>query len=135
MSRTRPPKYRQHKPTGQAVVTIRTPDGRRKDKYLGRWKSPASKAAYARVIGELAVAPTAVANPGEPVTVNEVLVAFLRHAKVYYRRKDGTPTSEFENFVLSMRPQAADDRLDLSANCRLRPGVAGAVSFNLQPHT
>jgi integrase len=104
MSPTRPPKYRHHKPTGQAVVTIRTPDGVRKDKYLGRWKSPESKAAYARVIGELAVAPTAIANPGDQVTVNEILVAFLRHAKVYYRRKDGTPTSELENFVLSMRP-------------------------------
>jgi integrase len=104
MSPTRPPKYRHHKPTGQAVVTIRTPDGKRKDKYLGRWKSSESKAKYGRVIGELAIAPAAVATPGDPVTVNEVLVSFLRHAKVYYRRKDGSQTSEYENFILTMRP-------------------------------
>ena len=44
---TRQPSYRQHKASGQAVVTI---DG--KDIYLGRYGTPASKAAYDRTIKE-----------------------------------------------------------------------------------
>jgi hypothetical protein len=37
-----PPKYRHHKPSGQAVVTING-----KDHYLGRYGSASSKALYA----------------------------------------------------------------------------------------
>lgn len=41
------PKYRKHKASGQALVTIA---GR--DHYLGPWKSKASRAEYDRLIGE-----------------------------------------------------------------------------------
>lgn len=41
------PKYRKHKATGQAVVTI---NGR--DHYLGLWRSKASKIEYDRRITE-----------------------------------------------------------------------------------
>ena len=34
MSRTRLPSYRHYRPTGQAVVTIRLANGKRKDVYL-----------------------------------------------------------------------------------------------------
>jgi transposase len=44
MSR-RLPKYRLHKPSGQAVVTL---GGR--DHYLGKWQTPASQAEYDRLI-------------------------------------------------------------------------------------
>jgi hypothetical protein len=43
----RTPKYRLHKPTGQAVVTI---DGR--DYHLGVHGTPKSRATYDRLIGE-----------------------------------------------------------------------------------
>ena len=43
----RVPKYRRHKPTGQAVVTL---DGR--DYYLGKYASAASKEAYRRLTAE-----------------------------------------------------------------------------------
>ena len=43
----RVPKYRRHKPTGQAVVTLSG-----KDHYLGKWNTAASKAEYDRLIGE-----------------------------------------------------------------------------------
>ena len=43
----RVPKYRRHKPTGQAVVTLSG-----KDHYLGKWNTAASKAEYDRLTGE-----------------------------------------------------------------------------------
>ena len=43
----RVPRYRRHKATGQAVVTI---DGR--DIYLGKYRSAASREAYKRKIAE-----------------------------------------------------------------------------------
>jgi hypothetical protein len=41
------PKYRHHRPSGQAVVTL---DGI--DHYLGPWQSKASKEEYDRLTGE-----------------------------------------------------------------------------------
>ena len=41
------PKYRHHKASGQAVVTL---NGR--DRYLGKWRSKESRVAYERIIGE-----------------------------------------------------------------------------------
>jgi hypothetical protein len=107
MSPTRPPANRIHKPSGQAVTTVRTPDGKRKDVYLSPWKSKESNAAYQRVLAEMARVPVALLvalAPGERVSVNEVLVAFLHHAQVHYRHADGTPTSEYENYVFTIRP-------------------------------
>jgi hypothetical protein len=43
----RVPKYRKHKPTGQAVVTLGG-----KDHYLGRHGTAASKERYVRLIAE-----------------------------------------------------------------------------------
>src|SRR6516164_8059527 len=50
MPRTRPdfhPRYRKHKATGQAVVTLNG-----KDHYLGRYGTATSKVEYDRLIGE-----------------------------------------------------------------------------------
>ena len=41
------PRYRHHKATGQAVVTVFG-----KDRYLGPWQSKASRAEYDRLIAE-----------------------------------------------------------------------------------
>ena len=102
--RSRVPSYRLHKNTGQAVVTLRTPDGGRRDVYLGAYNSEASRAEYARLIAR---GPTADPEPaGRPVktaTVAEVLLAFLTHADNYYRRPDGTRTDEVREFRLSCR--------------------------------
>ena len=58
------PTYRLHKQSGQAIVTIRTSNGRRRDVLLGKYGSPESKADYARVIAELKVTPA----PSDPTT-------------------------------------------------------------------
>ena len=52
---SRPPKLRLHKPTGQAVVTVRvTVDGRErpKDFYCGRYGTAAAKREYARAAAD-----------------------------------------------------------------------------------
>ena len=87
-----------HKPTGQAVVTV---DGR--DVYLGKHGTPASRDAYDRVVGEWLAngrrAPT-VAD----VSVNEVLVAYLRHAERHYGPTPHGSTPETANIRDAIRP-------------------------------
>lgn len=76
------PKYRLHRPSGQAVVTISG-----KDHYLGPWKSRASRVEYDRLIGEWLVQgrPSTSPNrqPGK-FTVVELVAAYWRYAKTYY---------------------------------------------------
>ena len=49
------PRYRLHKPSGQAVVTIRAPGGARRDVYLGKYNSDDSRREYARVVADVKV--------------------------------------------------------------------------------
>jgi len=96
---SRPPKYRKHRASGQAVVTI---NGR--DHYLGPWNSRASKAEYDRLVGEwLAHGRTIPTTGPDPTyTVNELLAAYLKWAKGYYGE-----SSELANTKLSARPLKA----------------------------
>jgi integrase len=106
MSRSRVPSYRHHKPSNQAVVTIRTATGERKDVYLGEYNTPGSRAEYARVIAEQAVSPGAGLVTGQDTTgptVDAVLVAFWEHAQKHYRRPDGTRTQELSEYFQSFR--------------------------------
>ena len=106
MTRRNPrvPSYRLHKPSGQAVVTL---DGR--DNYLGLHGTDGSKQKYARLIQEwLANHRTALPYgppnaPAMDLTVNELVLAFWRHAKAYYV-KNGEPTGEIQAIKYSLRP-------------------------------
>lgn len=99
------PAYRLHKPTGQGVVRI---DGH--DHYLGKHGSEGSLEKYHRLIAEwLTAGEHCRADPVCKTTnvelkVNELLLAFLQHAKKHYRHPDGTPTREFDNFRDALRP-------------------------------
>src|SRR5688572_21402728 len=88
------PKYRHHKASKQAVVTIAS-----RDHYLGPWKTKASKIEYDRLVGEWLAAgrPSSPAAAHEEVTVIEVIAAFLRHAKAFYV-KNGRPTGTADNY-------------------------------------
>jgi integrase len=98
----RTPKYRLHKPTKQAVVTL---DGR--DVYLGRHGSPDSHAEYARRVAEWLSNGRRLTGSrhglGGDLTVNEVILPYLRYAEGYYV-KNGKPTSEPANLALALRP-------------------------------
>ncbi len=90
---TRPPSYRLHKASGQAVVTID-----RKDHYLGVHGTAESRLRYEKLIttwmaGEQ---PLAREQSSNGWTVAEVCAQYLRWAEGYYV-KDGKETSELHN--------------------------------------
>lgn len=86
------PKYRKHRATGQAVVSL---NGR--DFYLGPHGTRTSKLEYDRLIGEWLqqgrqIRREAAEGSGE-LSVVELMAAYLRFANRYYR-KGNRPTSE-----------------------------------------
>jgi len=83
------PKYRKHRSSGQALVTL---GGR--DYYLGPHGTKASKIEYDRLITEY------LANGRQPlhtspaeITVVELCARYIDFAKGYYRKKDGSQTT------------------------------------------
>ena len=96
------PKYRHHKARGLAVVRINGTDH-----YLGPWKSKASLVEYDRLIGEWLThgRSLAVDDAPEPVTVVEIIAAYVKHAGGYYV-KSGKRTNEYDCIVLAMKPLA-----------------------------
>jgi integrase len=107
MSRPRSvPKYRRHRQSGQAIVTLTDSAGGRRDVLLGTFGTKASRVEYASAIAEWEAAGRSL-PPKETaagVTINELALAFLRHAEQHYRRPDGTHTSEVWQYRLAMRP-------------------------------
>ena len=80
---SRIPKYRHHKPSGQAVVTL---SGR--DIYLGKRNTKVSKAEYGRCVGEW-LASGGCLPSGADLSVSELCLAYWRYAKVYCRDTRG----------------------------------------------
>jgi integrase len=103
--RPRIPSYRLHKQSGQAIVTLSNGTGERRDVLLGRYGTAESQAEYTRVLAEWQANgrrfPQAAATD---LTVNELLLAFWRHAEQHYRRPDGTPTAEIDCLRAALRP-------------------------------
>jgi integrase len=89
-SKKRSPRYRLHKSTGQAVVTI---DGH--DIYLGKHGSTASRDEYQQRIAEWkrTLKQTKPSNNRKAATITEVVVAYVEFADGYYL-KNGKPTNE-----------------------------------------
>ncbi len=102
------PKYRHHKASGQAVVTL---NGR--DIYLGPFQSEQSKDAYDRLISEwLANNRRVCTEPsigwsngarGDEFTVNELFLAYWNFVQGYYV-KNGQPSGEVEPIRQAMNP-------------------------------
>ena len=97
------PKYRKHRASGQAVVTIA---GR--DIYLGPHGTKTSRREYDRHVSEWLVAgrPSSVAASQNELTLAEVMAAYLRHARERYV-KNGEPTSEQDGLRSALRPVKA----------------------------
>lgn len=101
----KPPAYRLHKPTGQAVVRL---DGR--DLYLGKHGTEVSHDRYRRLIAEWLTAGSAPSekSPAQPrfadLTIHELVLAYWRHAEAHYRDADGRPTNELGNIRDAIRP-------------------------------
>ena len=94
------PKYRRHKGTGQAVVTL---DGR--DFYLGKFGSAASHKEYRRLTAEWLAAggQLPVGNESE-LTIAELLKRYRKFAERYYRPRPGSRTNELSNIRYAVKP-------------------------------
>jgi integrase len=94
------PKYRKHRASGQAVVTL---NGR--DCYLGTHGTKASRIEYDRLIAEWLAAgrQLAAVDLGTDLTIAELLIRYWRFAELHYR-KDGQPTQEVVNIRYALRP-------------------------------
>jgi len=97
-----------HKPSGRAVVTL---DGR--VHYLGAFGTPESRAEYDRLIAEWLAGGRRRSAPSDQIagvgssqdlTINELMVSFLRHAERHYRLPNGRPSKELANFRDTFRP-------------------------------
>jgi integrase len=96
------PSYLKHKQSGKARAVWTNQSGRRQFRLLpGPFNSQESRSAFARLQLELAATPHQL--PGRTsnnVSVNQVLLAFLKWADGHYRRADGSPTGEIEEYKL-----------------------------------
>ena len=92
------PKYRKHKASGQAIVTL---NGR--DHYLGPHGTQASKREYDRLTTEWLANGRQRPAAGSDLTIVELLARFRRWAVRHYQ-KDGKPTREVGNLDDSVRP-------------------------------
>jgi phage terminase large subunit-like protein len=100
------PTYRRHKQSGQAIVTLTDGAGGRRDVLLGKHGSADSRREYLRVISEWEAGGrrlTAATAAGQTLSINELAIAFLRHAEGHYRRPDGTSTNELTQFRYCLR--------------------------------
>jgi integrase len=92
----RVPKYRHHKPSGQAVVTLNGRDN------LGKWGTKASRTEYDRLIGEWLASGRCLPRGDLGVSVAELALAYWRYAKDSYR-KDGQPTGSLPRLRVAIR--------------------------------
>ena len=75
------PKYRKHKASGQAIVTIHG-----KDHYLGTYGTKGSRSAYDRLVGEWIASGRSAPVDDTRFTCTELSARYWAHAKVYYRK-------------------------------------------------
>ena len=94
------PKYR--KQTGryfdQAFVGLN--DSRY---YLGEYEVPESRQEYRRLLAQWAINGRQTSIKNEDITVVELLAQLWRYAQSYYRRSDGTLTTEISNYRQALR--------------------------------
>ena len=94
------PKYRLHKRSGQAIVTLSG-----QDHYLGEYGSAENKSAYDRLISQWLAngrKPIDLSDPEPEITVIEICAAYWRHCKGHYV-KDGKPTAEQDGIKAAMK--------------------------------
>jgi integrase len=93
------PKYRHHRPSGQAVVTL---DG--KDQYLGVHGTPASREAYNRLIAEWLAGGRHLPQPETVLTMSEVILRYWRTVEDGMRVREGQRSpGELYNFRVALR--------------------------------
>jgi integrase len=102
------PRYRLHKQSGQAIVSLPLGNGHYRDMLLGPFNTEQSQREYARVIDEwLANGGLVLSSRLSPGTadrtINELILAYWPAVEEYYRHPDGAPTQEVDNIRLGLR--------------------------------
>ena len=92
------PRYRRHKASGLAVVTL---NGR--DFYLGPHGSEVSRAEYDRLLAEWLAGGRRIPLWETELTVNELVLSYLDYAETHYRL-NGHPSSEVARIKEAVRP-------------------------------
>ena len=103
-SRNLTPSYLLHSASGRARLKWTDRSGVRQERLLpGKFGSPESLAAKARLELEIASSPTGSLASPDNLTLAELFAAYLDHASQHYRKPDGTPTSELSVIKIAMR--------------------------------
>lgn len=109
MAKSRVPGVVHHKPSGQDVVFLRLPDGRRSMVYLGPSGSQEAARRYRQVLADHLAGKKVEtrARAALPVsdwpTIGQLVAEFLLHAERYYADESGKPTRTIANTVLAVR--------------------------------
>ena len=90
-----------HHPNGRDRIRIA---GR--DYWLGKTGTETARKEYARLCVLLAGDQLPQAKCGDlpPISVGDLVAAFMEHAETFYRDSDGKPTSELTNFQAGLKP-------------------------------
>jgi integrase len=97
------PVYRLHKPTKQAVCTVRLSGGGRRDLYLGKYNSPASRIEFGRIVALVAANGGLYPSNKPDITINELILAYFKFATAHYREPDGTTSRSVDNLRYTFR--------------------------------
>ena len=71
--------------------------------YVGKYGTPESKDAYRRLIAEWCAGQAQPTVTKDQITLVELIDRFMEHADRYYRRADGTPSTEIDNYRPPLR--------------------------------
>lgn len=121
----RPPAYRKHRATGQAVVTLSG-----KDHYLGPHGTRASRREYDRLIGEWLTAGGITSQSLNALTMAELLLGFLRHAEKHYG-KTSRETQNYKTLCKRLRKHYAGTTVNEFGPLKLKAFRDGLVAENL----
>jgi len=72
--------------------------------YLGEYGSSSSKREYERRLSEWLAAGRRMATDPQETTIAEIVAAFRKHARAYYRNADGEVSGTVGNFDQAFRP-------------------------------
>ncbi|MFT5302054.1 MAG: hypothetical protein ACI814_002867 [Mariniblastus sp.] len=134
---TTAPKYRLHKPSGNAAVTING-----KAYYLGIHGTAESKRKYRRLIADLWASGGELKpvepKPDQAVTVSFLAVEFAKFAKRKYRKSNGDPKNEWfivQNVLKEIRATYGDLPANEFGPLRFEEYRQSLVAKGLARHT
>lgn len=94
------PEMRRH-PNGKAWARW-WEHGRERSRYFGEWNTEDARDSYRRFAAEWLASGHGRAEPGEPISIAELIERYLPQVEQYYR-KHGKPTGQYPAFVAAYR--------------------------------